>query len=95
MNLSSTPAERFARLRAALAWACRVEAERIDRASKMLELGLDSLLLLSVLTEIETAFGLEFSPEHTLVLLEAATVGDIADEIERLAARSACGSGLG
>lgn len=89
MAAVSTAAQRFARLRSALAWACQLDELRISRSSKTLALGLDSLSLLSVITEIELAFGLEFSAEHTLALLEASTVGDLADGIERLFASCA------
>jgi acyl carrier protein len=61
-----------------IARACRVEPSRVTATSPLLELGLDSLTLVSVLTQVETAHAIELAPDETLALLEAADVGSLA-----------------
>lgn len=65
-------------LSATIARACQIERSRVAASSGLLELGLDSLTLVSVLTQVEAAHGLELSPDETLALLEAADVRSLA-----------------
>jgi acyl carrier protein len=86
---SPAAAERFELLRSALAHACGVEAASIVPQSDMLELGLDSLSLVYVLTLMETACGCDLTSEDMLGMLEASSVEELADALERAVARAA------
>lgn len=66
-----------------IARACHLEPARVTAQSSILDLGLDSLTLVSVLAQIEIAHAFELSPDETLALLEATDIRSLA---RRLAA---------
>jgi acyl carrier protein len=86
--VSPAAVERFELLRSVLAHACGIEAARIVPQSDVLELGLDSLSLVAVLTQMETICGLELTSDDTLAMLEASSVAELAEVLERAVARS-------
>lgn len=69
-------------LRVTIAQACNLEPASVTGAMSMLELGLDSLTLVSVLAQLEAVYGLELTGDETLPLLEAATVGALIEHLE-------------
>lgn len=62
----------------AIAHACHVDAADVTGESRLADLGLDSLSLVSVLTLIEAEHGFELASDETLALLEAADVRTLA-----------------
>jgi len=62
----------------AIARACQLEPTAVTAESRVVELGLDSLSLVSVLTLIEAEHGFELTPKEMLILLEAADVRALA-----------------
>jgi len=62
----------------AIARACHVDPADVTGESRVAELGLDSLSLVSVLTQIEAEHGFELASDETLALLEAADVRTLA-----------------
>jgi acyl carrier protein len=79
---ASDPSDELVRwLCGTIARACHLAPESVTAQSSVLDLDLDSLTLVSVLTQVETAHGLELSPDDTLMLLEATTVGVLAREL--------------
>jgi acyl carrier protein len=72
----------------ALAAACRLEPARVERSTSLLDLGVDSLTLMAVLSQIEALFAVELLPDDTLALLGAADVGALVAALERCIARA-------
>lgn len=64
-----------------IARACLLAPGSVTAKSSVLDLGLDSLTLASVLTQLEAAHGFELMPDDTLALLEATNVGSLANEL--------------
>jgi acyl carrier protein len=63
----------------------RVDASRIQPASRLIDFGLDSVKTMELVVELEQAFDLSIPDED---LLDMETIGAIADYVERrLAAR--------
>lgn len=72
----------------ALAAACRREPARVERSTSLLDLGIDSLTLVAVLSQIEATFAIELTPDDTLALLGATDVGVLVAALERCIARA-------
>ncbi|HVN11750.1 MAG TPA: acyl carrier protein [Kineosporiaceae bacterium] len=70
-----------AAVRAAVARACEIEPERVDLATPLAELGLDSLAAAEVITDLEIGLGVEFPVDVLRQLTEARTVGDVLDRL--------------
>lgn len=64
-----------------LAEACGVPVERLTPETSLLELDLDSLTLVSVLTQLEAAYGVELTREAIIAVLEAATAGELVTRL--------------
>lgn len=64
-----------------LARACRVDPGTVTRSTSTLDLGLDSLTLVAVLSQVEMLCAIELAEQHVLPLLDAATVGELADRL--------------
>lgn len=89
MTLSSRPGAPdalVAWLCPTIARACHVEATSVTGESRLLELNIDSLTLVSVLTQVEAVHGIELRTEETLELLESADVRALARTLARLIA---------
>ena len=71
----------------AIAIACPVAAVAVDRNTPLLDLRMDSLTLVAVLSQVEAVFQVDFSTAETLDLLGAASVGELVAAIERRLAR--------
>ncbi|HEX5421711.1 MAG TPA: acyl carrier protein [Gammaproteobacteria bacterium] len=69
-----------------LAAACRAHPAALDPQTSMAELGMDSLTLVAVLSQVEAAYGLEFTTDDTLALMGAGDVGELVAAIELRAA---------
>lgn len=68
--------------------ADRFGASPIDRSSRLFdELGLTSLEIVSVLTELESTVGLDL-PRARIPITELSTVGDLMDQIRGEAGRT-------
>ncbi|HEY8520082.1 MAG TPA: acyl carrier protein [Gammaproteobacteria bacterium] len=65
----------------ALAQACSRDRRDVSPDTRMLELDVDSLTLVSVLAQVEAVYGIELTPEDTLAMMEAAAVSDLADRL--------------
>jgi acyl carrier protein len=63
---------------------CRLDRETISLDSNVAQINLDSLSLLSVVTRIELAYGVEFLTEDTMDVFMATTVNDIVITVERM-----------
>jgi acyl carrier protein len=70
-----------AALREAVARACEVPPDRVDLATPLGELGLDSLAAAEVLTDVEIRLGVEFPVDVLRRLTEARTVGEVLDRL--------------
>lgn len=63
----------------------KVDAAKVQRASRLIDFGLDSVKTMELVVELEQAFDLSI-PDEDLLAME--TIGAIADHVERrLAAR--------
>ena len=71
-----------------LAEACNVESSVVSPRTDLLQLNIDSLTLVSVLTQLETIYGFELSPDDILRFLEVSVVADMLDRLKSLIARS-------
>jgi acyl carrier protein len=71
--------------------ACNRERSALAPQTSLEELGLDSLSLMSVLSQVQFACGVQLNDDQTLHLLNATTVADIVVRfIELAGARDAC-----
>jgi acyl carrier protein len=70
-------------VRARLADACRVPLEGLCPDTSLIELDLDSLTLVAVLTQIEMAYDIELTSEERLAALEARTPAELTDGVRR------------
>jgi acyl carrier protein len=68
-------------VRAAVARACDADPERVHRATRLDELGLDSLAAAEVITDVEIRLGVEFPVDALRTLTQAETVGDVLDRL--------------
>lgn len=64
-----------------IARACQVEPSFVTPESAVLDLGLDSLTLVSVLSQVEVRHGIELEPDETLGLLDAPNVRALAEAL--------------
>ncbi len=71
-----------------LAQACRCARGQISPDTQMLDLDVDSLTLLSVLAQVEAAYGVELTPDDTVTIIGAASVSDVVGHISGVIARS-------
>jgi hypothetical protein len=71
---------------AAIATACRIEPASLDHRTPLADIGMDSLTLVAVLSEIEALCEIELSAADTAELLAAKDIGEI---VARLAPRIA------
>lgn len=55
----------------------------LGRATRLLEANLDSLTLLSLVTQVEIVFRIDFGSDELAALLDAHDVGELCDAIER------------
>ena len=70
-------------VRRTLAAACRVDPASLSDTTSLLELHADSLTLVSVLSQVEVAFAVDFSAKDTADLLAADDVGELVAAVER------------
>ena len=57
--------------------------EALGRATRLLDANLDSLTLLSLVTQVEIVFGIDFASDELAALLDAHDIGGLCDGIER------------
>jgi acyl carrier protein len=69
-------------VRSSIARTCNVDESTLQAGCRLGDIGLDSLSLVSIVSEIESTYGRTFTMSETLDLMNAATVGDL---VERLA----------
>ncbi len=62
---------------AAIAAACRVAPATVTRATGLLELGMDSLTLVAVLSQIEAALETRFDADDVASMLRARDVAEL------------------
>lgn len=67
-----------------IARACNLEPAAVTLRTHVLDTGMDSLTLVSVLAQVEAVYELELASEDTLGLLEAATVAELVERLEGL-----------
>jgi acyl carrier protein len=68
-------------LRNAVARACDVPPDRVEAATPLDELGLDSLAAAEVITDVEIGLGVEFPVDVLRQLTQARTVGEVLDRL--------------
>ncbi|HEX6996825.1 MAG TPA: acyl carrier protein [Gammaproteobacteria bacterium] len=73
---------------AALAQACSRDRRDVSPDTRMLDLNIDSLTLVSVLAQVEAVYGIELTPDDTLAMMEAAAVSDLAERVAVLVGRA-------
>lgn len=83
---SPSPAALAAWLCPVIARACHRAPTSVTAGSALLDVGLDSLTLVFVLTQIEVEHGVELSAEETLALLEAPNIGALARRLAEIIA---------
>lgn len=78
----------------AVAQASNVSPSAVTAESRLLDLNLDSLALVSVLAQFEAVYDVELHPDEILSMLEASTVAEIIALLkERLGPRDDAGGG--
>jgi acyl carrier protein len=65
-----------------IASACNADPAAIDMQAPLLDLGLDSLSLLAVVSQVEASYGVELLAEDTAGVLGAACVADLIKAME-------------
>jgi acyl carrier protein len=73
----------------ALALACHVDREAIDRTTLLRDLEADSLTLVAVLARIEASCGVEFAADDMLALFDARDIATLIRAVENRVALSA------
>jgi acyl carrier protein len=68
---------------AAIAAACRLAPATVTRATRLLELGMDSLTLVTVLSQIEAALETRFDADDVVDLLRAQHVAELVAAVRR------------
>lgn len=84
MNERSLPAF----VRSTIATTCNVDESTLQAPCRLADIGLDSLSLVSIVSQIETLYGRTLTMSETLDLMNADTVGDL---VERLAGAESTG----
>jgi acyl carrier protein len=64
-------------VRAALSRACLCAPEAVRDEWRLIDLGVDSLTLISIASELEARYGAEFPEPELQMLLESRTVSDL------------------
>lgn len=70
----------------AIGHACGRAPASVRMESSPLELGMDSLTLVSVVSQVEAVYGIEVEIDDLIALLNAPRVSDLSDLLERLLA---------
>lgn len=71
-----------------LARACNRDPGEIFPRTRMLDLNMDSLTLVSVLAQVEAVYGIELTADDTLGMMEAAFVSDVVDRVAAVVTRA-------
>ena len=65
----------------ALCAACNVDPASVDSNTSLIEMGMDSLSLTAVVTQVEAAYGCELSAEQILELFQAESIQDLLERL--------------
>lgn len=76
----------------AISHACGRAPASVRMDSSLLELGVDSLTLVSVVSQVEALHGVEIETDDLIALLDAHLVRDLADLLDRLCVSTQQGS---
>ncbi len=76
---------------AAIAESCLLKREDLKPDLSLLELGLDSMVILSIVTTFENSLQRRFDPDDLLVLFEAESVAELTERMLALAEDDARG----
>ncbi len=74
---------------ASVARACNQEDAAISLQSNLVDVGLDSLALQAVISEMETLWRCEFTPDELMIAFDARNVGDIVRLVDEKTQRTA------
>jgi acyl carrier protein len=74
-------------IRAAIAASCELPTESLPDDASILDLGLDSMRLLSILSQVGSACGVDIAGEDTVELFNAGSVGELICLIEGIVRR--------
>lgn len=80
----SPPVEEF--VVAAVAAACNLEKAVVTLDTDVLEVGLDSLHLLTLVGQVESTYGCTVTPEQVVGFFDAPCVRDVVRLVERIRA---------
>lgn len=72
-----------------LAEGCRRPIERLRPETPLLELDLDSLTLVAILTQVEAAYNVELTADDLIGALDAHTLASLIDTLAAVLARGA------
>jgi acyl carrier protein len=61
----------------ALSAACKLTPDRVRLETNLMDLGIDSVAMLAVVTKVEASLGIELSPHDILGLFSASRVADL------------------
>jgi acyl carrier protein len=70
-----------------VAAVCRVDPLSIDRRTSLLDIHMDSLTFVSILTQTEAVYGVAFSASDTVDFFGANEIGDLIDAVQRTITR--------
>lgn len=76
----------------AVAQACNLEPAALSREAHAMDIGLDCLAIMSVMSQVEAAFGIRCRPVHTRELFAAATVDEFISAVQMIAAAQSISS---
>ncbi len=68
----------------AVARACHLDARAVSADTSVQDLGLDSMSLISVFSEIEAVYNVTFTAEQLIEMLQAATVSDLISSVRTM-----------
>lgn len=68
-------------VRSSIATTCKVDESTLHESCRLADIGLDSLALTTIVSEIETAYGRAFTVSETLDFLNTDTVGDLVTRL--------------
>jgi len=70
-----------------VAVACRLDPSAISARTSLLDIPMDSLTFVAILSQIEAVYGADLSAADTLDLLRASDIGGLITSIERTISR--------
>jgi acyl carrier protein len=70
-------------VQSAVARACNIDPAALNPQTQLSDIGLDSIALVAIVSQLETAYDLRMSAVDTLDLMTAVTLGELVEQLAR------------